>query len=58
VQVPAREMETSDSAKLQNKVSYKICSLFNDAVSNSEHIVLSGRMITELGRIWKGALMA
>jgi hypothetical protein len=36
----------------------RICDLFNDAVSNPDFIVSNGRMINELERIWKEAVVA
>jgi hypothetical protein len=34
-----------------------ICGLFNDAVSNSDYIVSDDRVVNELDRIWKEAVM-
>jgi hypothetical protein len=34
-----------------------ICGLFNDAFSSSDYIASNGRMINELQRIWKEAIV-
>jgi hypothetical protein len=45
------------NTKRSNTSFIFICDLFSDVVSSSDHVASNGRVINELERIWKKAVV-